>query len=193
MIKAVGNDKSLEQLEILVGERIKGDLPFNSTQELQSMLITNKNVINKTLGYLNLQGTFNCTVTRVRRSGIDLPPEPDLTLKFGDKLMIAGEKEDLKNLDKFSVTMRKNFQIPTFPDCRRYRTGRTIRETESVVLRFILVLSGTDRGILMVALVLSAIGKTGPDRMVHVRFSQPVTASVRVVVIPGGSRDISRR
>ena len=80
LIKAVGNDKSLEQLEILVGERIKGDLPFNSTQELQSMLITNKNVINKTLGYLNLQGTFNCTVTRVRRSGIDLPPEPDLTL-----------------------------------------------------------------------------------------------------------------
>ena len=47
LIKAVGNDKSLEQLEILVGERIKGDLPFNSTQELQSMLITNKNVINK--------------------------------------------------------------------------------------------------------------------------------------------------
>ena len=103
LIKAVGNDKSLEQLEILVGERIKGDLPFNSTQELQSMLITNKNVINKTLGYLNLQGTFNCTVTRVRRSGIDLPPEPDLTLKFGDKLMIAGEKEDLKELGQIQI------------------------------------------------------------------------------------------
>lgn len=98
MIKAVGNDKSLEQLALLVGERVENDLPFGSTQELQSLLVTNKNVINKSLGYLNLQRTFNCTVTRVRRSGIDLSPEPELMLKFGDKLMVAGEKEDIKEL-----------------------------------------------------------------------------------------------
>ena len=59
MIKAVGNDKSLEQLALLVGERVENDLPFGSTQELQSLLVTNKNVINKSLGYLNLQRTFN--------------------------------------------------------------------------------------------------------------------------------------
>ena len=47
MIKAVGNDKSLEQLALLVGERVENDLPFGSTQELQSLLVTNKNVINK--------------------------------------------------------------------------------------------------------------------------------------------------
>ena len=78
-------------------------------------------------------------------------------------------------------------------DCRRYRTGRTIRETESVVLRFILVLSGTDRRYPDGGACFKRNRKNGPDRMVHVRFSQPVTASVRVVVIPGGSRDISRR
>ena len=78
----------MEQLALLVGERVENDLPFGSTQELQSLLVTNKNVINKSLGYLNLQRTFNCTVTRVRRSGIDLSPEPELMLKFGDKLPI---------------------------------------------------------------------------------------------------------
>ena len=41
---------------------------------------------------------FGCTVTRVRRSGIDLAPSPDLALKFGDKLTVVGEKEGLKGL-----------------------------------------------------------------------------------------------
>ena len=116
MIKAVGNDKSLEQMALLVGERVENDLPFGSTQELQSLLVTNKEVINKSLGYLNLQSTFNCTVTRVRRSGIDLSPEPDLLLKFGDKLMVAGEKEDIKELGQvFGNDEKKLSDTDFFP------------------------------------------------------------------------------
>ena len=163
LIKAVGNDKSLEQLEILVGERIKGDLPFNSTQELQSMLITNKNVINKTLGYLNLQGTFNCTVTRVRRSGIDLPPEPDLTLKFGDKLMIAGEKEDLKELGQILGNDEKKLSdTDFFPIAAGIVLGVLFGKLNLSFSDSFSFSPGLTGGILMVALVLSAIGKTGP-------------------------------
>ena len=84
----------------MVGERIENDLPFGKTQELQSILGTNKSIINKTRGYLNLQTTFNCTVTRVRRSGIALSPEPSLSIKFGDKLLVAGEKNDLKEVGR---------------------------------------------------------------------------------------------
>ena len=140
MIKAVGNDKSLEQLALLVGERVENDLPFGSTQELQSLLVTNKNVINKSLGYLNLQRTFNCTVTRVRRSGIDLSPEPELMLKFGDKLMVAGEKEDIKELGQvFGNDEKKLSDTDFFP-----------------------IAAGIVLGVLFGTLILSAIGKTGP-------------------------------
>lgn len=55
-------------------------------------------MINKQLGDLNLMKNFGCTVTRVRRSGIDLSPSPDLALKFGDKLMVVGEKEGIKGV-----------------------------------------------------------------------------------------------
>ena len=101
LLKAVGNDKALEQLTLLLGERVEGDLPLSGGQTLQSLLLTNKSIINKSLGHLNLQGTFGCTVTRVRRSGIDLSPEPNLVLKFGDKLMVAGEKESVNELAQF--------------------------------------------------------------------------------------------
>ena len=75
-IQAVGSEESLNQLAVLVGEREEGELPLHHTQEIESLLLTKKDMINKQLGDLNLQKNFGCTVTRVRRSGIDLSPSP---------------------------------------------------------------------------------------------------------------------
>ncbi len=72
LIKAVGTQDALRQLELLVGMRIQEDLPLATSYELQSLLLTKKEIIGKTIGSLNLQEAFGCTVTRVRRSGIDL-------------------------------------------------------------------------------------------------------------------------
>ena len=141
LLKAVGNDKALEQLTLLLGERIEGDLPLSGGQTLQSLLLTNKSIINKSLGHLNLQGTFGCTVTRVRRSGIDLSPEPNLVLKFGDKLMVAGEKESVNELAQFIGNDEKR-----------------LSDTD-----FFPIAMGIVLGVLFGKLnILSAIGKTGP-------------------------------
>lgn len=163
LIKAVGNDKSLDQLAILVGEHIKEDLPFGKTQELQSLLLTNKCFINKSIGYLNLQGTFGCTITRVRRSGIDLSPEPDLLLKFGDKLMVAGEKEDLKELGKlFGNDEKRLSDTDFFPIATGIVLGVLFGKLNISFSDSFSFSPGLTGGILIVALVLSAIGKTGP-------------------------------
>jgi putative transport protein len=163
LIKAVGNEQSLEQLAILMGERVDIDLPLGTTQELQSLLLTNKEIINNTLGFLNLQGTFGCTVTRVRRSGIDLSPEPNLVLKFGDKLMVAGERESVKQLGHFIGNDEKRLSdTDFFPIAAGIVLGilfgkLSLSFSDSFSFSF-----GLTGGILMVALILSAIGKTGP-------------------------------
>lgn len=163
LIKAVGNDQSLDQLTILVGERINKELPFSSTQELQSLLLTNKDFINKSIGYMNLQGTFGCTITRVRRSGIDLSPEPDLLLKFGDKLMVAGEKEDLKELSQMLGNDEKRLSdTDFFPIAAGIVLGVLFGKLNISFSDSFSFSPGLTGGILMVALVLSAIGKTGP-------------------------------
>jgi putative transport protein len=163
MIKAVGNESSLEQLELLVGDRIKDDLPFSSTQELRSVLLTNKKIIGQTLGYLNLQSTFSCTVTRVRRSGIDLPPEPDLSLKFGDKLMIAGDKEDLIEICRILGNDEKKLSdTDFFPIAAGIVLGVLFGKINLSFSDSFSFSPGLTGGILIVALLLSAIGKTGP-------------------------------
>ena len=75
--------------------RHEGELPLAEGQDIQQLLLTNKKMIGKQLGELRLHQNFGCTVTRVRRSGIDLTPSESLELKFADKLMVVGEKEGL--------------------------------------------------------------------------------------------------
>lgn len=64
----MGSDEALNQLATTVGEREEGELPLSHTQEIESLLLTKKDMINKQLGDLNLMKNFGCTVTRVRRA-----------------------------------------------------------------------------------------------------------------------------
>jgi len=158
-IQAVGSEESLDQLAVLIGKREEGELPLDKTQEIESLLLTKKDMINKQLGDLNLQKNFGCTVTRVRRSGIDLSPSPDLALKFGDKLMVVGEKEGLKGVARLlGNNAKKLSDTDFFPIAMGVLFGK-INISFSDSLSFSPGLTG---GVLMVALVLSAIGKTGP-------------------------------
>ena len=163
LLKAVGNDQSLKQLALLIGETITNDLPFGSTQELQSLLVTNKNIINKTLGYLNLQRTFNCTVTRVRRSGIDITPSPDLALKFGDKLTVVGETEGIKGVSNLFGNNQKVLSDTDFlPIALGIVLGVLVGKLNITFPGGISFSPGLTGGVLLTALVLSAVGKTGP-------------------------------
>lgn len=163
LVKAVGNDAALEQLELLVGERVAIDLPLAQSYELRLLLLTNKEVIGKSLGDLNFQGNFNCTVTRIRRSGIDLSPQPDLVLKFGDKLTVVGHQDSIKELSALLGNDEKRLSdTDFFPIAMGIVLGVIFGKINISFSDSFSFSPGLTGGVLIVALVLSAIGKTGP-------------------------------
>lgn len=163
LVKAVGNEAALKQLALLVGEKVPGDLPLEQSYELRLLLITNKDVIGKSLGNLNFQGNFNCTVTRIRRSGIDLSPEPDLVLKFGDKLTVVGHQDSIKELSKLLGNDEKRLSdTDFFPIAMGIVLGVLFGKINISFSDSFSFSPGLTGGVLIVALVLSAIGKTGP-------------------------------
>ncbi|KAB5325145.1 transporter, partial [Bacteroides stercoris] len=120
-------------------------------------------MINKQLGDLNLMKNFGCTVTRVRRSGIDLAPSPDLALKFGDKLTVVGEKEGLKGLARLlGNNAKKLSDTDFFPIAMGIVLGVLFGKLNISFPGGLSFSPGLTGGILIVALFLSAIGKTGP-------------------------------
>lgn len=163
LIKAVGNAGALQQLELLVGERVPQDLPLGSLFELQSFLLTNKELINKSLGSFNFQESLGCTITRVKRSGIDLSPTPGLVLKFGDKLTVVGNKDSMKELSKiFGNDKKRLSDTDFFPIAMGIVLGVLFGQINVSFSDNFSFSPGLTGGILIVALVLSSIGKTGP-------------------------------
>jgi putative transport protein len=159
----VGSEDSLTQLEIMLGKREEGELPLVDSQDIQSLLVTNKKMINKQLGELNLYQNFGCTVTRIRRSGIDISPPPDLALKLGDKLMVVGEKDGMEGLACMLGNDAKQLSdTDFFPIAMGIVLGVLFGKLNISFGSGMSFSPGLTGGVLIVALVLSAIGKTGP-------------------------------
>lgn len=162
-IKGVGTEEALNKMKMFIGKKCEGDLPLDDGMDVVTGLVSNKAIVNQTLASLNFQGNFGCTVTRVRRSSIDLTPSPNLNIKFGDKLVIVGTKEDLKAV---MVLIGNDAKRVSDTDFLPVALGIIIGVLfGKVVLNFgdsITFSFGLTGGILVVALVLSSIGKTGP-------------------------------
>ena len=162
-VQCVGTKEALSQAELLLGEREEGELPLADTQDIQSLLLTNKKVVGKQLRELRLHQNFGCTVTRVRRSGIDLTPSENLELKFGDKLMVVGEKEGLNG---FACMIGNNAKLLSdtdfFPIAMGIVLGVIFGKLNISLGENISFSQGLTGGVLIVALILSAVGKTGP-------------------------------
>lgn len=162
-IQAVGSEEPLNNLALMLGEREEGELPLEHTQSIESLLLTKKDMINKQLGDLNMQRNFGCTVTRVRRSGIDLSPSPELALKFGDKLMVVGEKEGIQAVARMLGNDAKRLSdTDFFPIAMGIVLGVLFGKLNISFGGGMSFSPGLTGGVLIVALLLSAIGKTGP-------------------------------
>lgn len=162
-IQAVGSENSLNSLALMLGEREEGELPLSHTQTIESLLLTKKDMINKQLGELNLQKNFGCTVTRIRRSGIDLSPSPELALKFGDKLMVVGEKEGIQAVARLlGNDVKRLSDTDFFPIAMGIVLGVLFGKLHISFGGGMTFSPGLTGGVLMMALFLSAIGKTGP-------------------------------
>lgn len=163
LFKAVGTADSLDKMENLVGHKIEGDLPFGDDIELQTALVTTKSLVGRDLGSLNLQQNFSTTITRVRRSGLSLAPDPKLKIKFGDKLTMVGPKENMSEvMSLLGNQSQKLSDTDFFPIALGIVIGVivghiSISFSDSFSFSF-----GLTGGILLSSLVLSSIGKTGP-------------------------------
>lgn len=163
IVKAVGTVDSLSKVRLLLGEESAETLFFSRKDQIEWVLVTNRRVVGKTLGYFDFFNSSNAIVSRIKRSGIDMVPSKYIKLRFGDKVMIAGSKNGLnlvKNIlgNSTQVMSETNF----FPICLGIVVGVLIGLIKIPINNDVSVSLGSTGGVLITALILSRIGKTGP-------------------------------
>ncbi len=162
LIKAVGTTESLERVKLLIGQETPEEIPLDPQYDVRSVLVTNKEVVNKSIAQINLLNTYSSTITRIRRAGINISPSPSSKLQFGDKLIIASSKANMEMVAKiFGDDNKKLSDTNVLPIALGIILGVVVGKISINFGSFNFSL-GLTGGILCVALVLSRIGKTGP-------------------------------
>lgn len=162
LIKAVGTIEALNMVKLLIGNETNQEIALDPNFDVRSVLVTNKEVVNKTLSQLNLLNTYNATITRIRRSGINISPTPSLKLQFGDKLVIASSKANMEIVARvFGDDAKRLSNTDILPVSLGIILGVLLGKISLNFGTYTFCL-GLTGGVLMIALVLSRIGKTGP-------------------------------
>ena len=162
LIKAVGTEEALKNVQLLIGRTTEEEIPLDPKYDVRSVLVTNKEIVNKTIGQINLLHTYNATITRIRRSGINISPTPDSKLQFGDKLVIASSKTNMEMVSKiFGNDQKRLSDTDILPVALGIILGVLVGKINIVFGSFSFS-PGITGGVLIVALILSRIGKTGP-------------------------------
>lgn len=163
LIKAVGTEESLQKIELIIGRETNQEIPIPKSYEVQSILVTHKDAVNKTLRSFNLWRTYQATVTRVRRSGIDITPSPNLRLQMGDKLMVACSSESMKQVVSiFGNNDKKLSDTDFFPIAAGIVLGIILGNLSLSYGNDFTFSPGLTGGVLAVGMILSRIGRTGP-------------------------------
>lgn len=163
LVKAVGTPEALEKVQYLIGCPTEHEIPLGEDYEVHSILVTNKKVVNKTIGELNLFSNYNATITRIRRSGIDIVPSDTFHLRFGDKLLVASNKDNMKAVAKiFGNQKKKLSDTDMFPIAAGIVLGVLVGRLEISFSDNVIFSPGLAGGVLIVALILGNLGKTGP-------------------------------
>ena len=119
LLHLVGGAKYVSKASMAVGTETKDVLTTHgSTISVRHLIITNNNVMGRTLGDLDLESQFGLVISRVIRSGVQFMPTKNLRLALGDELNVIGTVENIKKAGKVvgnsSATMNHVAMMPIF-------------------------------------------------------------------------------
>lgn len=165
ILHVVATRENAEKLAIIVGDVSKLDVrTVPSDLTARNILITRKDSVGRTIRELDLMNRCGVAITRVHRAGIELVAKAGMDLHFGDRVTVVGEADGIK---KAAIELGDSMKQLIHPNILPIFIG--------IILGVLLgsiplaipgipapVKLGLAGGPLLVAILLSRVGKIGP-------------------------------
>ena len=95
-LAVVGLPARLDHFERAVGRRVDEDLMLTDAGlDSRHLVVTDRDVLGRTVSELDFDDRFGVGATRVRRAGVEMAAVPGLTLEFGDQVLVVGRAADI--------------------------------------------------------------------------------------------------
>ena len=160
----VGEPSALRRVQLVVGEEVDTSLSTQGTDlRVVRVVVTNEQVLGKSLQELELKEKYDVVVSRLNRAGIELLPANHSTLQFGDILNLVGRPEAIDSVGNLvGNAQQKLQQVQMLPVFIGIGLGVLLGSVPFYIPGFPAALKlGLAGGPLVVALLLSRIGSIG--------------------------------
>ncbi len=162
IVRVTGTKEQLDKIKLVLGEEVDEQVQFHDNLKVLRVLVTSKNIIGKKISQIKELKAFRGVIAKVRRSGVDIAPHENMTLLLGDKLYIVAPEE---NAEKITSLIGNNLLLFPAADFLPISVGIVIGILVGSIPVSILGLDGVKisfvGGILITALILGRIGRTG--------------------------------
>jgi putative transport protein len=164
LVNLIGIQDDLDEVTSAMGECCLEHLEQDLTKyDKRRFFVSNSKVAGKRLRDLDLLGNYGAIVTRIRRGDVELLPHGDTVLALGDQIRIVAEYDTLEQL---ASLLGDSYRAVSEIDILTFSLGLGIGLLVGLVpiplpggLHFSLGVAG---GPLIIALLLGALGRTGP-------------------------------
>ena len=165
LVHLVGEPEALKRVRLVIGEEVETSLSTQGTDlRVVRVVVTNEQVLSKTIQELDLKLKYDVVVSRLNRAGIELVPSNHSSLQFGDILNLVGRAEAIEAVANLvGNAQQKLQQVQMLPVFIGIGLGVVLGSVPFYVPGFPAALKlGLAGGPLVVALILSRIGSIGP-------------------------------
>ncbi|MFZ4386823.1 MAG: putative transporter [Chthoniobacterales bacterium] len=165
IILAVGTEGGLDDFQRIVGGRSEANLlDSTSSVHYRRIIVTRKEPLGKSLRQLALHTAYGVIVTRIQRGDVEMPGDADMKLQFGDTLQVVGDTQGLDQAAAILGNSAKELGIthylPVFIGLALgVAAGLLPLALPGLPVPVRLGLAG---GPLVIAIILSRIGRIGP-------------------------------
>jgi putative transport protein len=164
-LRLVGPKAKLLEFEPVIGRKSPIDIrTVPSELTTDHLYVTKSQVLGKSLGELNFERAYGAVITRITRADVELAANDRMRLQFGDFLFVVGSKQGVAQVGELVGNKPKALDHPhILPVFVGILLG-VILGSLPIVLPWMPapVRLGLAGGPLIVALILSQVGRIGP-------------------------------
>lgn len=164
LLHLVGDKEALHGAQLVIGEAVDTSLSTQGTElRVERVVLTNVRLMGKRIGDLALPQAYEVVISRLNRAGVELVPDAQTTLQFGDILNLVGSPDAIAHVSKMmGNAQHKLQQVHMLPVFIGIGLGVLLGSIPFFLPGFPAALKlGLAGGPLVVALILSRIGSIG--------------------------------
>lgn len=164
LVTLIGSRAALDEVGQALGEECDEHLEFNLSQyDRKRFFVSSNQAVGRRLRDLDLIGRYQSLVTRIRRGDSEMLPQGETVLAPGDQVLVIVPRDQVDNL---SELFGNSYRLASEVDILTFSLGLALGLLLGLLpiplpggLTLRLGLAG---GPLIVALILGAVGRTGP-------------------------------